>query len=161
MRMRLMPIMSALTILAACQPAPGQLTQAERAEITAQVDSVVARLYAAMNAHDAERVLAHYLPTDEFLYVGVSDAMQGWNSFSAIAGPWYTSHPDVTFEYQVLHIQVLTRDAATITARGGSTEAPHLMWTRTLVRRDGAWLVALEHESWPGGEEPRSKHPMS
>lgn len=160
-----MGILAALAagLVAGCGPAPevapDALPQSDLQEITAQVDSTVASLYEAMNAHDDERVMAHYLPTDDFLYVGVSDAVQGWQAFSSIMAPWYRAHPDVVFEYQVMHIQVLSRGTATVTVRGSSTEAPHLMWTRTLVNHEGQWRIALEHESWPGGEAPSGNHP--
>lgn len=137
-----------------------ELTDAQRMEITQAVDSTVADLYDAMNAHDAERVMAHYLPTNEFLYAGVTNTIQGLETFSTLTSPWYTSHPDVTFEYKVLHIQVLSPDVATITVKGSSTDSPYLLCSRTMVYRDGAWLVALEHESWPGAEVPKpSQHP--
>jgi uncharacterized protein (TIGR02246 family) len=123
--------------------------------VMAAVDS----LYVAMNEHDADRVLDHYLQSNQFLYVGVSESIQGWQTYATLMRPWYQGHPDVTFQYQVLHVQVLAPDVATLTARGGSTEAPYLMWTRTLVLQGGRWLIALEHESWPGAEEPKGGHP--
>jgi ketosteroid isomerase-like protein len=159
MRTRAFCALAAVAALGACSPRQ-ELGHAERARITEEVTSVVEDLYAAMNAHDAGRVLAHYLQTDEFLFVAVNDATQGWAAFSRLVGPWYASHADVTFEHQLLHVQVLSAEVATVTVRGSSTEAPHLMWTHTLVLRDGVWLVALEHESWPGAEAPGPTHPM-
>lgn len=159
MRIRALAAAAAILAMVACQPTR-ELTDAQRSTTTADVIATVDSLYAAMNEHDADRVLAHYLQSDQFLYVGVSESLQGWQSFSGLARPWYASHPDVTFQHQILHVQVLAPDVATATVRGSSTEAPYLMWTRTLVRRDGRWLIALEHESWPGAEEPRGEHPM-
>jgi len=158
MRIRALPALAAVAAMAACQPTR-ELTDAQRTTITADVIATVDSLYVAMNEHDADRVLGHYLQSDQFLYVGVSESIQGWQTYSAMARPWYQGHPDVTFQYQVLHVQALAPDVATATVRGGSTEVPYLMWTRTLVRRGGRWLIALEHESWPGAEEPRGQHP--
>jgi len=158
MRIRALSAVAAIFVVAACQPTQ-ELTDAQRTSITAEVIATVDSLYAAMNEHDADRVLGHYLQSDQFLYVGVSESVQGLQTFTTLVRPWYASHPDVTFEHQILHVQALAPDVATVTVRGGSTEVPYLMWTRTLVRQDGRWLIALEHESWPGAEEPTGGHP--
>jgi uncharacterized protein (TIGR02246 family) len=159
MRRHALRVLAAVAALGACQPGR-EVEDARRGAITAEVTAAIEDLYAAMNAHDPDRVLGHYLQSDAFLYVGVSDSMQGWDMFATLARPWYLSHGDVTFEHEILHVQVLAPDVATVTARGGSSEAPSLMWTRTLVLRDGVWLVALEHESWPGADPPNRRHPM-
>jgi len=158
MRIRALPALAAVVAIGACQPTQ-ELTDAQRTTITADVIATVDDLYAAMNEHDADRVLDHYLQSGELLYVGVSESIQGWAAYSTLTRPWYQSHADVTFKHQILHVQVLAPNVATVTARGSSTDAPYLMWTRTLVLRDGRWLVALEHESWPGANEPTGEHP--
>ncbi len=160
MRTRALRVLAAVAAMGACQPARG-IDDARRAAITEEVVATVDDLFAAMNAHDADRVLDHYLKSDELLYVGVGDTMQGWDMFATLTRPWYANHADVTFEHEILHVQVLSPEVATVTARGSSTESPFLMWSRTLVLRDGRWLVALEHESWPGAEPPAAQHPMS
>ncbi len=160
MRIRALCVLAAVAALGACQPERG-VDDASRTAITRAVMATMNDLYGAMNAHDADRVLAHYLKSEEFLYVGVGDTTLGWETFSSLTRPWYQSHPDVTFEYEIVHVQVLAPDVATVTAKGSSTEAPFLMWTRTFVLRDGQWLISLEHESWPGAEPPRAQHPMS
>jgi uncharacterized protein (TIGR02246 family) len=160
MRIRALSAFAVIAALSACQPGrdlDGTRGTAIRGAVVTAIDD----LYAAMNEHDADRVLGHYLESDDFLYVGVSDVMQGWERFSAMTAPWYAMHPDVTFEHEILHMQILAPDVATVTTRGSSTESPHLMTTRTLVLRDGRWLIALEHESWPGAETPQPQHPMS
>lgn len=156
--MRHLPLLTAVAAMVACQPSAPP-TGAQRTRIVVQVDSVVADLYDAMNAHDAEAVMAHYLPGDAFLYVGVTDILQGHDAFARTMGPWYRAHPDVTFEYGIVHTQVLSPTTATVTVKSSTQEAPYLTTTRTLVLRDGRWLVALEHESWPGAKTPTASHP--
>jgi uncharacterized protein (TIGR02246 family) len=160
MRMRALCALAAVAALGACQPAR-EVDGARRAAIQKAVVETVDDLYAAMNAHDPDRVLDHYLKTDDLLYVGVGNSVLGWETFSSMTRPWYPMHPDVTFEYEIVRVQVLAPDVVTVTAKGSSTEAPFLMWTRTLVLRDGQWLIALEHESWPGADPPNPGHPMS
>jgi len=158
MRMHHLALVTATVLTVACQP-PARLSDAQRHRITTQVDSVVSDLYDAMNAHDADAVMRHYLPGDTFLYVGVTDVIQGHDAFAQTMGPWYQAHPDVTFEYGILHTQVLSPTTATVTTKSSTDEAPFLTTTRTLVFQDGRWFVALEHESWPGAETPGPSHP--
>jgi len=160
MHVRALHVLAAVAALGACQPGR-DIDETRAVQIRQAVGTTVDDLYAAMNEHDPDRVLDHYLKTDDFLFAGVSDPIQGWERFSGMTRPWYAMHPDVTFEHELLHIQVLAPDVATVTTRGSSTESPHLLTTRTLVLRDGQWLIALEHESWPGAAAPTPGHPMS
>lgn len=158
MRMRHLPMVMAVAAIAACQPSAPP-TGSQRARIIAQADSAVAALYDAMNVHDTDAVMAHYLLGDDFLYVGVSDVLQGHDTFARTMAPWYRAHPDVTFDFTILHTQVLSPTTATVTVKASTQESPYLTTTRTLVQLDGKWLVALEHESWPGAEVPGAVHP--
>lgn len=160
MRTRALHVLAAVAALGACQSGRG-VDDVERTAITQEIRTTVNDLYAAMNAHETDRLLAHYLNSGEMLYVGVGDSMVGWEMFSSLTRTWYQTHPDVTFQHELLHVQVLAPDVATVTVKGSSSEAPYLMWTRTMVLRDGQWLIALEHESWPGADPPRAPHPMS
>jgi ketosteroid isomerase-like protein len=118
------------------------------------------QLTAAMNSHDPDSVLSFYLDSDEFVYVGCTDLMFGRDTYSTLVAPYYRNSTDVTFQQEILEIQVLNRTAAVVTLRGSSTEAPSLFWTEVLVRQDdGRWTIAHEHESWPGCDEPPALHP--
>ncbi len=144
----------------ACRPASTELTDAQREAIVSEVNQAVGELIDAMNAHDGDRVVSYYMNSADFAYVGVTDITVGWEHFANLVGPWYGRNTDVTFDYEVLHIQVLSPTVATVIFQGSSTEAEFLMWTQVLVRGDdGQWAIALEHESWPECTEPPRSHP--
>jgi uncharacterized protein (TIGR02246 family) len=156
------PLVLPVLVLGACEapPAPLTSTQQEPDSVDAEVREVVAGLTTAMNAHDPERVLSFYLQSDEFVYVGCTDPMFGWDFFSTVVAPYYRTATDVTFQREILQLQLLGTDAAVVTLRGSSSEAPALFWTQVLVRQDdGTWVIAHEHESWPGCAEPPPLHP--
>ena len=69
MRIRALPALAAVFAVAACQ-STRELTDAQRTTITTDVMAAVDSLYVAMNEHDADRVLDHYLQSNQFLYVG-------------------------------------------------------------------------------------------
>lgn len=160
MRSPFFTTLMAVAVLGACQ-APAALTDSQRDALAADVNQAAADLYEAMNAHDVDRVLGHYVPTDAFRYVGVSDVMYGYQVFESVTRPWYRANPDVTFEHTILDTRVVSPTVAIVIAQGSSTVSPHLMWTRVFVLQDGTWLIALEHESWPGADSPTPPHPLT
>lgn len=150
-------IMSLLAI--SCSPRL-DMTDVERLQIVEAVHATVDARFAAMNRHDAEAVGAFYRDGEAFVYAGVSDVIEGAQSFREMTAPWYSVHRDQTFEYNIVSTQVLSAHVATVTIRGSTSTAPHLLWTDVMVLEDGRWLIALEHESWPGAPEP-SVHPAT
>ncbi len=150
-----------LLFTGACSgPTPGGLSSSERAAAEGEVRAAVEEVTAAMNAHDPDRLFALYLQTDEFVYVGCTEPLFGFGGFSARVGPYYRTRVDVVFEQEILALQVMNPTSAVATLRGSSTEAEFLFWTLAFVKaEDGRWLIAHEHESWPGCSEPSPLHP--
>jgi uncharacterized protein (TIGR02246 family) len=113
----------------------------------------------ALNSHDPDRILSFYRQDPSFLYLGCTDILSGWGTFESRVRPYYTVNTDVTFQQQIINIQVLGPTTATVALRGGSSEAPNLFWTMALQKGEGGrWLITQEHESWPGCRVPRGPH---
>jgi uncharacterized protein (TIGR02246 family) len=137
-----------------------RMTDVERLQMVESVHAAVHARFETMNRHDANAVAAFYRDGEAFVYAGVSDVIEGGQNFRAMTAPWYSLHRDQTFEYSIVSTQILSPDIATVTIRGSTSAAPHLLWTDVMVLEDGRWMVALEHESWPGAPEP-SVHPAT
>lgn len=151
--------LAAVLVAGACQPAAPQLTEAERDAIATEVVEVIGELFEAMNAHDPERILGHYLDTVDFVYVGGTDSHVSRDWLAAVVRRWYPRHRDVTFAHQVVHVQVLSPTVAAALTRGSSSETGTLVWTHVLVRGDdGRWVIAHEHEAG-SDEPPPAEHP--
>ncbi len=159
---RLTAILALLPL--ACDAGSAPLTQTERASIALEVEETLGRLTEAMNAHDSERVMGFFRNSDDFLYLGCTDFMFGWDTFSRLVGRYYSRSEDVTFQQEIVRTQVLSPTVAVVALRGSSTEAEAeaLFLTEVLVREeDGRWLIAHEHESWPGCSPPSDPHPST
>lgn len=162
MRNRVLTLLATTAMLAACQQPPAaELTDDERSAIAAEVNATVAQVFDARNSHDGAAVMSHYLQTDGFSYVGVNDVKLGYEIFARLAEPWYPAHPDVTFEHEIVQTEVLSPTSAVVLARGRSTEAESLTWTQVYVKRDGKWLIAHEHTSWPVCVDAPEPHPFT
>lgn len=145
-------------LLAACAPQGPEITDAARDAATRGVRDTVERLFDALNAHDADRVLSHYQKSDDFAYIGVTDVEIGWETFAMRTRQWHMTHTGTTFEHQLLHVHVLSPTVAVAIVRGSSSDAPQLTWTYVFVRDGGDWKIAHEHEAWPGSA-PRELRP--
>lgn len=162
MRRRLCVFLLAAILSAGCAPGPTPEVEADEAGLTGEVLEALAGLTEAMNSHDPERVFSFYRQDPSFFYLGCTNILYGWDTFSSRVGQYYTMNTDVTFEQEVLSVQILSPTVAVAAMRGSSTEAPALFWTEVLQKdENGQWLVTYEHESWPGCSAPRGPHPGS
>jgi len=147
--------------IAACAPTPASLSDADRAAVVAEVTAALSELTAAMNAHDPEGVIAYYPKDPGFLYLGCTDFITGGATFRRMVAPYYGPGNEVTFEQQIVSVQVLSPTAAVVSQRGSSSEADALFWTQVLVKKDGRWFITYEHESWPDCDPPSAPHPFT
>jgi len=148
-----------LLLATGCTPASTALSDAERKAATDEVRAANGALLDALNAHDADRVLALYETGPQFQYVGCTSVIPTSDVFASITRGYLRQHPDVTYRMTVTALQVLDRDVAVSTLQGESGSL-QLFTTRVWRRsEDGAWKVAYEHESWPGCNPPAMPHP--
>jgi ketosteroid isomerase-like protein len=146
-------------LVGGCQPASTELSDAQRADITSQVNEAVGGLFGALNVHDPDQILSHYLDSDDFAYVGTMSILVSREALASVVASYHSRHPEVTFTHRIVHTQVVSPTVAVVFSEGGSSDAEHLVWTHVLVRgEDGRWVVAYEHEAWPNAE-PLSRHP--
>lgn len=160
MRTRMLTALAAVVLVGGCQQAPSQeMTDGQRSAIAAEVDAAVDGLFAAMNGHDADDVLSRYQDSADFVYVGCTSFRISKDSYAWIVRQYYPQAQDATFEHEIVHTNVLDSATAVVTLQGSSSDNPNIYWTQVWVKRDGSWLVASEHESWPGCPVP-SEHPI-
>ena len=156
--MRTMSLMSVLAVAvaaAACRTAgTGEITDAQRTEITGQVAQVIDSLFAAMNEGNVEAITSHYRKSGDLMQVSVTETLTGWEGFATVTSQFYTQHPDVKFEHRIVQTQVLAPNVAAVTIAGSATTSEFLMWTDVLIRENGRWVITLDHESWPGARAP-------
>jgi ketosteroid isomerase-like protein len=148
-------------VIGGCAPPPASLSDADRAAVVAEVTAALSELTAAMNAHDSEGVIRFYPEDPSFLYLGCTDFITGGATFRRMVAPYYGPGNEVSFEQQIVSVQVLSPTAAVASQRGSSSEAEALFWTQVLVKKDGRWVITYEHESWPDCSPPSAPHPFT
>ena len=162
MHNRILTLLGVAAMLAACQQPPAaELTDSQREAIASEVSETVGQVFEAMNSHDAERLMTHYLQSEDFAYAGVTDFKLGYELFTRVVSPWYIANPEVTFEHEIVQTSVLSPTTAVALVRGKSTVSEALLWTQVYVKQGGRWLIAHEHESWPICVEAPQPHPMT
>jgi hypothetical protein len=161
MHARVITLIVACTLLAGCQTESPEPTDADQAALAQEVRETLEGLTAAMNSHDPDEIFTYFRQGEEFLYLGCTEFLLGWQTFSSRVGPYYRANDSVSFHQEPVRIQVLSPTVAVAALRGGSTEAPDLFWTQVLVKEEGRWLITHEHESWPGCSPPSAPHPFT
>ena len=150
-----------LLFAVACSPADAGLDPAREAVLESEVQEALDGLTDAMNSHDPEQIFRYFRGDQEFLYLGCTDVLLGWEPYARRATIYSRANPDVTFTREVIRIQVLSPTTAVAALQGGSTLAEALFWTEVLVKEGGEWTVTYEHESWPGCSPPTAPHPFT
>ena len=161
--MRTSALLAVLTIpLAfACGQGSGSFDQAQKDALAVEIRETLIGLTEAMNSHDPEELFKYYRNSEEFLFLGCTDFMLGWSAFSPRVESYYAQKTDVVFNQEVVRIQLLSPTVAAVALRGGSTDSEALFWTEVLVKEGGGWVIAHEHQSWPGCSPPAAAHPFT
>ena len=154
-----LPVLGSALLLIACASGPDARPSLDDAALMEEIQETLTGLTEAMNAHDPDLVFSFYRQDPSFLYLGCTNILFGWDTFATRVGPYYTANTEVTFQQEILNIQILSPTVAVATMRGSSTEDAALFWTEVLQRNEaGRWLITYEHESWPGCSVPRGPH---
>lgn len=159
--MRWPHLLTLATLLAAsCVPDPGpaSFSAEERAALAAEARAASLALLDALNAHDADAILAFYDLDDDFTYVACTNFMFGGRGYANMTRTLHANYDSTSYDMDVQSVRVLNRDVAVVSLQG--TFLAPLFVTRVLRRSPaGSWLVSWEHESWPGCADPVRMHP--
>lgn len=152
-------------LVMACTPPAANLDDRASQEVAAAVDAVTDSLTAAMNAHDADRILAFFDLGPDFVYVGCTDVIFGGEMFGNITRSLHGQRKGVTYDATPVGTTVLGPDAAVVALRTESSDtltSNPVFTTRALSKgADGKWRIVYQHQSWPGCKSPRPPHPLT
>jgi ketosteroid isomerase-like protein len=144
--------------VAACQPATtGQLTDQQKAEITAAVTTADAKYWDAWRAADWDRGISYYLDSPDFVWAAGGTVYYGLDALKETK-PRFGDVASQTFTFRDSRVIVMSPDVASVIAIGtwaqtdtaGVTGAAReFAWTGVWMLRDGAWKMHLVHMSFP------------
>jgi ketosteroid isomerase-like protein len=144
----------ALIVLAACQPATTEFTDAERAAIRDTVTQLADAVFATFRALDVDGFMAPYGSEVIWSENGVLGANR-----DSLVGAWsgvFAGIQEVTSgDWGEVHVDVLGPDAAVFTAAfdwtGVDTSEAEVevagVWTTIWARTDEGWKIIHGHES--------------
>lgn len=152
------PLALLAAFAAACTPATPSLSDAQRAAVEEEARQASVALVDALNAHDADAILAFYALDDDFTQVACTSFIRGGEGFRAITRSLHAGYRDAVYRMDIRRVRVLGPDEAVVFLSG--TMLAELFVTRVLQRGDdGRLRVVWEHESWPGCPETAAPHP--
>jgi uncharacterized protein (TIGR02246 family) len=154
------PLALAALLTSACVPDRGPVSfgDEERAAVAAEARAASVALLDALNAHDADAILAFYDLDGDFTYVACTNFMFGGRGYVNLTRSLHANYEESRYDMAVQSVRVLGPDVAVVSLQG--TFLAPLFVTRVLRRSaEGRWLVTWEHESWPGCADPVRMHP--
>jgi ketosteroid isomerase-like protein len=146
-----------MLVVAACQPGTTELTEQQKAEIAAEVNTLNTEYWDAWRAADWDRGMAYYLDSPDFVWVAGGAAFFG----STVLEEYRDGFAHVasqTFAFRDSRTIVMAPNAASVTALGTWAQtdtagvtgpARDIAWTAIWIRRDGQWKIHLAHLSYP------------
>lgn len=148
-------------LLAACAPASGELSDAERAAVIDTARAVAERVFAASNRLDFTAALQEYSPDADARFVENGSLFPTLDSMRAAYAAFSPMLDSLQNRIERWDILVLGRDAALLTlpvslrikAKDLPAYSGSYVWTALVQRRSGAWKVVSSHESWLNAAE--------
>jgi len=140
--------------LAACEPVTTELTDAQNAEIAAQVNAVKADVWDAWRDWDVARVVSYYFNSPDFAWADDGQLFVGWAAFNEAVKGGNLESQTITFNES--RTTVLAADAVhsveqgtySVTDSDGVTgPAWKFAFSALWIHRDGEWKVHFSHIS--------------
>jgi len=149
-----------LALATGCADTPSlEVDEARKAEITQEVNQTVLAFVDALNAHDADAILAFYRLDEDLARVACTTIHGGAQVVEARIRSSATQNKERTFEMVPLHVRVLGPTSAVVSVLGRTSTTNGLAWTLGMeLDRQGNWRIVHEHQSWPGCEAPSNAH---
>ncbi len=145
----------ALTVLAACQPANTDLTDAQNAAIADTVRQVSMDYLASISTLDADSVFSFNMDSDEYAWSMDAVLSLDMEADRAAAAAKYAAASSGHVSLDTVRIAVLGPDAGVFSGGGvvvvtdseGQTVEMGLALTFVVARRGGRWVVLQGHSS--------------
>jgi hypothetical protein len=165
MERRMLPL--ALFVLAACQPAPVELTDEQKAAIADEIAARYAGAAEAIRARDVEAWLTYFENSDELTFTScIQDGpVAAYRSWAARADTTYAHYGALSsmdrFEWGELHTRVLAPNVALVsttyeavaTDAAGVSFGGNATWVAVWIEVGGQWKMASVAETWSWPEE--------
>lgn len=154
--MRILVILSIICIVnQSCQRTEIQLTEIQKKEITESATDVVKKVFEYSNNMDFETGLNHYSedPNSYFITDGIIQSLPDLKKSYKDIGP---SVEELHNTIENWNVKVLSSDIVTFTLpvklklklKGIPEFNGQLVWTATLQKQEGQWMIVQSHESW-------------
>ena len=143
-----------------CQHSENQLTETQKQDITNAASAVVNKVFEYSNNLDFESGLDHYSDATDSYFIIDGEIL----SLSDLKEAYKAVEPSVEDLHNTIeswNIQVLSPDVVTFTLpvklmlklKGVPEYTGQLIWTATLQKQQGEWLIINSHESWLNCDE--------
>jgi len=154
--MRFLVVAAAASLAAACQPAPAELTDAERSATVEEITAVLDSFWGSWRAADYDRGMSFYLDSPETAFTSQGATLVGFATINETFRPVFANVERQRMDLDETHINVLSHDAVHVTQSGSYTQFDHdgaeirtapFSFSTTWVLRNSEWKILTCHQS--------------
>ena len=147
-----------LVFLAACQPNTTELTEEQRAELTAEVSAINSEFWDVWREADVARGMSYYKDSPDFVLAISGQLIRGFSEFNDMAAAVFANVESQTITIDDSQTTVLGPNAAVVvehvtytqTDTEGVTGPEYTAAITSIwVRHEGEWKVGHFHNSSP------------
>jgi ketosteroid isomerase-like protein len=160
--MRALAAAAVLLMVSACQaPPPAEMTDAERAQIEAEVNAIHAEFWDAWRETDVNGGMAYYYNSPALAFGMDGQLVSGWTTLNELAQSLNIASQAISFAES--QATVLAPDVVYVREQGIASETlttgvitpeSAFAFTCVWVRQNGEWKVHFAHLSKPPPESP-------
>ena len=148
-------LFTAFLLIQSCHRPEHQMTQAQMQEISNSATEVVKKVFEYSNKMDFQSGLNHYSkdPSSYFITDGVMHSLADLKQEYAKVG---TDVEKINNTIEIWNVQILSPKVVTFTLPVNLQLKlivipefnGQLIWTATLQKQEGQWMIVQSHESW-------------
>ena len=144
-----------ILLIQSCQITENELTESQRQELIDSSKEVVQKVFEYSNSLDFETGLNHYSAASDSYYItdGVMNTLDDLKKSYREIGP---SVEGLHNTIESWNVQVVSKDVVNFTLpvdlklklKGTPEFSGQLVWTATVQKQKGEWMIVQSHESW-------------
>jgi ketosteroid isomerase-like protein len=156
MRCLAFSVFASAAVVISCQPAPTQLTDAERSSITERIGTLLEAFWTDWRNADYDAGMSHYLDSPETVFTGSGVLIHGYDTLHDAFRPAFAAVSSQQFDLENTDIVVLAHDAVQVSQSGTYSQTDTagvsgptrpFSFSTTWVLRDGEWKIIACHQS--------------
>ena len=135
-----------------CQKSASHLSEAEKNEITKQIEAIHNEISQAFNEHDVAKILSFIDQNEDLHYVEHTHVTIGWDTLKKGLEEWHPVNQNLSGKSNYFYVNVLSKDIAVLVSSGviyrENIAFLNMTYTAVFQRKENGWKIVNAHEAF-------------